>query len=229
MVKQGGMEQAGMDRLHGVAYGDHYFLEPADECWYLGEYACSRRTSADRALIGGLIRQLKWQCPEAARHGILRDLAGRLRGALDRQWVEDSTWIPVPSSRVGHHADDRRGADELGGLLRLAFAGYDLDLRAALALRTDGIADRWRPHRLSVPDLRLRLQADAHLLRSTPLRRRIVVFDDVLTSGKHYYCARQCLLESLADRPVCGLFLARRLPRREPGRTAPRGRVSADR
>jgi len=55
---------------------------------------------------------------------------------------------------------------------------------------------------------------DRELLLREPLRERIVLFDDVLTSGKHYKCCERRLRELLADMPISGLFVARRvLPR----------------
>jgi hypothetical protein len=42
-----------------------------------------------------------------------------------------------------------------------------------------------------------------------------VLFDDLLTTGKHYKCCERRLREVVADMPVSGLFVARRvLPRR---------------
>jgi predicted amidophosphoribosyltransferase len=40
----------------------------------------------------------------------------------------------------------------------------------------------------------------------------VILFDDVLTTGKHFMCCKRRLREHLGDIPVTGLFIARRVP-----------------
>jgi predicted amidophosphoribosyltransferase len=42
-----------------------------------------------------------------------------------------------------------------------------------------------------------------------PVRKTIVIFDDVLTSGKHYRVAKTRILEHLPSQDIVGLFVAR--------------------
>jgi predicted amidophosphoribosyltransferase len=50
------------------------------------------------------------------------------------------------------------------------------------------------------------------------VRERIALFDDVLTSGKHYKCCERRLHEALPATPIHGVFLLRRVfPRRRFG------------
>ena len=150
-------------------------------------------------------------------------LAQLLRVTADRGWVESATWIPTPPACP----DIDPGSDRLHLLLRRAFAGYDLDLRPALACEA-GFPDRWLERRTSMAALYGRMRVDRAALTSVVLRERVAIFDDVLASGKHYHCARQRIGEvtqlskSSYAVPICGVFLVRRIPRREPGRTAAR-------
>jgi hypothetical protein len=57
-------------------------------------------------------------------------------------------------------------------------------------------------------------QIDPTALRERPVRERIVVFDDLLTSGKHFKCCERRLQQCLPQTPVLGLFLMRRAPAR---------------
>jgi predicted amidophosphoribosyltransferase len=43
------------------------------------------------------------------------------------------------------------------------------------------------------------------------VRAQIALFDDVLTSGKHYKCCQRRLREALPSTPIAGVFLARRV------------------
>jgi hypothetical protein len=54
---------------------------------------------------------------------------------------------------------------------------------------------------------------DAQLARCA-VRGRVVLFDDVLTSGKHFKCCERRLKEVMPDVPIAGVFLMRRAPPR---------------
>jgi predicted amidophosphoribosyltransferase len=76
-------------------------------------------------------------------------------------------------------------------------------------------ADHGSARRMSAEALYRVTGLDRELLARAPPRERIVLFDDVLTTGKHYKCCERRLREALADIPISGLFVARRvLPRR---------------
>jgi hypothetical protein len=83
-------------------------------------------------------------------------------------------------------------------------------------------ADHGSVRRLTAEALLRVIGLDRELLLREPLRERIVLFDDVLTSGKHYKCCERRLRELLADAPISGLFVVRRLLPRAAG--AVRGR-----
>lgn len=126
-----------------------------------------------------------------------------LRAALSRSSVESATWIPIPPSRPARDADYD---DRLQRLLAQAFDGYDLDLRHLLYQAEVSAPDHTRARRLS---------AEALYRIVGRLRARIVLFDDVLTTGRHYKCCECRLREGLVTIPIGGLFGARRvLPRR---------------
>jgi predicted amidophosphoribosyltransferase len=202
-------------RLDSAAYHDHYFLAADDACWYLGEYRCGGRGGGVLGDLGDLVRQLKWggACQEA-----VRALAELLRAGVERAWVESATWVPIPPSQPQHDPD----ADVLTTILRQAFADYDLDVRGVLRQRTPRVPDRRLRARARFHTLYESLCVEDVALSATAPRERIVLFDDVLTSGKHYQCARQRILETDAKVPVCGVFLTRRVPRSELGRMLPR-------
>jgi predicted amidophosphoribosyltransferase len=61
---------------------------------------------------------------------------------------------------------------------------------------------------MSYDDLLEITEVDPGQLR-TPVRPEIVLFDDVLTSGKHYKAAKTRLRGALPNHPLIGLFVAR--------------------
>ena len=54
-------------------------------------------------------------------------------------------------------------------------------------------------------------------LRAPPPRGRVVIFDDVLTTGRHYKAMQQILNSTYPGVPSPGLFIARRLPKAPAG------------
>lgn len=190
---------------------EHAFLEPADQCFFLFEYAAGAQWRTNR-----LIAALKC-APAAARAdaGLARRKrcavalsAAALRGSVPRVWVEAFTWSPVPPSRaVGDPGFD----DRLQQVLARAFAGYDADIRTLLRLCHSVPADHAATTRLSLQALGAALAPDPAGQTGGPLRRGIVLFDDVLTSGKHFRCCAAALRTSYPGVPVAGVFLARRV------------------
>ena len=167
---------------------DHAYLSATDQCWWLTEYVGGHRhlRGTSSRLIGSLkavpsriafdrqrTRERRWA--ECA-------LADLLRGAITRAWAEAATWIPIPPSRVFLDVDhDQR----LLPVLRRAFHGYDVDVRTILSLRVSTDPDHLSARRSSADALYQRLQIDPHTLAARPLRDRLVLFDDVVTTGKH--------------------------------------------
>jgi hypothetical protein len=197
---------------------DHWFLGAADRCHCLADYLPGRGYRANE--VNQLIVNLK--CPpsieaiDPRRRHYKREAIGQiaraLRAALCRSAVECATWIPIPTSRPRRDADYD---DRLQRILLAAFGDYALDLRTVLYQSTATASDHASARRISAEALYRVIGLDRALLARAPLRERIVLFDDVLTTGKHYKCCERRLREALVDIPISGLFVARRmLPRR---------------
>jgi hypothetical protein len=196
---------------------DHLFLAESDQCAYLCEYA------AGLGYRGGPCNQLlrNFKCEPTIARGSLRrahykrqammTLARWLRLAVPREQAEQWTWVPVPPSR---QCGDPDFDDRLSITLSLAFRDYDLDLRRLLRQQGSTASDHAGRPRLPEQLLYRLLQVDFAALRERPVRQRIVVFDDVLTSGKHFKCCERRLQQCLPQTPVLGLFLMRRAPAR---------------
>lgn len=192
---------------------EHSYLTAADQCCCLAEYLPGRGYRA--GLVNQLIANLK--CPPSIvavdprrRHYKRRaidEIARALRAALSRLSVESATWIPIPPSRPACDADYD---DRLRRILATAFRGYDLDLRPVLYQNESTVADHAGPRRSTADALYRVIALDRELLALRPPREHIVLFDDLLTSGKHYKCCERRLREALADIPISGLFVARR-------------------
>ena len=193
---------------------EHAFLCASDRCAYLAPYLAGGGYQA--GACNQLIRNFKCE-PSIARHNPQRRrhkhhaitmLAQWLRGAVTREAAERSTWVPIPPSK-------RRGDpdydDRLTRTLSVAFHAYDVDVRSLLYQFENTVPDHAGPTRLSATALYDNLRLDVEALNARPIRGRIALFDDVLTTGKHYKCCERRLREALPCTPIAGVFLTRRV------------------
>ena len=204
-------EAVGLDDL---ARTDHPYLGASDQCWCLARYVAGPGYRAGR--VNQLITNLKCAPSVAAAEPLRRshkdraiELAAKaVRRAIKREWAESVTWIPIPPSRVPGHVDFD---DRLMRILRHAFNAYQVDIRNVLYQVRTQSADHVSNERLSMHHLYESIQVNCAALAGRPLRSHVVLFDDVLTTGKHYKCCERRLLEAVPGVSVCGLFLARRV------------------
>lgn len=188
--------------------GDHSYLDAEDECFFFSEYF------ARQGFQGGWTNQLiiNFKAPPTAakrqyyKQGAIRTIAAGLRNALQRSEAERVTWIPIPPSKVKGHKDYD---DRALRTLRMAFNGYDADIRDLLHQTENVEADHSRDERISPNDLYEILEVDSKLLAGGIRPGGIILFDDVLTTGKHFKCCCRRLAEAVPDAGIVGVFVAR--------------------
>jgi hypothetical protein len=196
--------------------GDHRYLDATDRCYFFGEYF------AGKGYQGGGTNQLifNFKCkPTAAannpsRRGhkdrAIHAIAAGLRKVIAQDSAERITWIPVPPSKA---VDAPDYDDRLLRTLNLAFTGYNVDIRALLHQTESTGADHSSSgDRISPEALYEVMQVNQHALVSKPMHPYVFLFDDVLTTGKHFKCCERLLREVLStETQITGLFVARRV------------------
>lgn len=94
----------------------------------------------------------------------------------------------------------------------MAFAGYSVDIRGVLRQIESTGADHSSDYRITPEALYALMQVNQQVLNEKPVRRDVFLFDDVLTTGKHFKCCKRHLRDVLpADTQISGLFVGRRL------------------
>jgi hypothetical protein len=196
--------------------GQHHYLEEGDRCWFIGEYF------AYKGYQGGgtnqLIMNLKikptvlQQNPARARYkdGAIREIAAALGRILGQADKEGWTWVPVPTSKCAGHPDFD---DRLHRILTAALQNANADVRVLLRQTQSMEADHAVQSRMSPEELYRALDVNRETLALRPIRSRgIVLFDDVLTTGKHFKCCERRLREVVApETRIIGVFVARRV------------------
>jgi hypothetical protein len=131
--------------------------------------------------------------------------ARALAAAINSEWLDGATLIPVPPSKArGDPAYD----DRMSQVCRRIRAG--LDVRELVFQRTSLLTAHESPgQRPSVDDLLRAYEIDNNLVDPAP--RWIGVFDDVLTAGTHFVAMKKMLSDRFPGVSIRGLFIARRV------------------
>lgn len=209
-------------RIDALSRVSHKFLQPCDDVYYLGEYAAGAGYVPP---MNGLIRNFKikpsslQRYPVRRRHkeGAIREIAAALTKHFSG--LEASAVIvPMPTSKVPTDPDyDRR----LLRTLQVCGAEPRLDVRELIKQKCSTAADHEAAGRQSFHQLLANCYVDAAL--SAPRPSRVILFDDVLTEGKHFKVCQRLLQDHYGEIPVVGCFIARTIqcasaPLPEPGK-----------
>jgi hypothetical protein len=186
----------------------HSHLHSTDDCYYLIEYTSNR--SYDYSDANQFISNLKksplrrgsteyWHKEKA-----IALAAQKLREQLPDEWLQSSTFVPVPPSKA---SDDPEFDDRLIQVLAQIGA---IDVREIVYQResmepTHALGG----NRHSVEDLVDNYEIDEN--KTDPAPSHIVIFDDLLTAGTHFRAMRLVLGHRFPGVPFSGVFLARRV------------------
>jgi predicted amidophosphoribosyltransferase len=204
----------GLQFINNRLRKEHFYLTPADECYYLFNYkpGVGYNDNAVNRFVADYKRAPATQKSVAgskltALAQVKRLLAACLPEVFD---LCDITVVPVPPSKTRESAQhDDRNYRVLSWLQQLGLHAQELvycerDMYAAHA-------GRQRP---TLHQLTENLSVNHELLRYT--KRKVVLFDDVLTSGAHYTACKQRIQEVLPAVDVAGVFIARRAIQEQP-------------
>lgn len=194
--------------------GQHAALRlPDDECFYLLEFHPGKRYgfNPDNDLVKNLKRRIDRSGVIALKRKewALRDIAYLLRPALASLFdFAATTFVPVPPSKGRSDPFYDHRVARLLGLACPASA----DIRELIVCREGRDPAHFNAVRPTAAMLMENyvlgdVGSDAG---AGTVRERIVVFDDVVTSGNHFVACRQFLLTHFPGREVVGVFVARR-------------------
>ncbi|NOD95414.1 hypothetical protein GS636_21660 [Ruegeria sp. HKCCD4884] len=191
--------------------GDHSYLTPHDECFYLLEYTSGRdfRFSKANQIISNLKKKPSERLSKGGYHykaQVIRQASNTLRGALDPGWLRTSTLIPVPGSKCFGHPDYD---DRMEQICRGIQEGLDVRNLVTQTVSTEAAHEAGNKPRPSVDELVDIYQIDENLCDPSPTD--IGVFDDVLTAGTHFKAMKAVLNRRFPGVRVTGFFIARRV------------------
>lgn len=202
---------ARLSKIDELTRPDHTFLAPDDECYYLGDYTARRgfAFSEMNNLINNLRKPMnrralpEWRYKESA----IVTSGQMLREALNEDWLRAVTIVPVPSSRM---TTDPEYDDRLPRILGVLTAGLTLDIRELVVMTRNVPQSHLAEERVSIDELTASMAIDESALHPQPTA--LAIFDDVLTTGRHFKAVQAVLGARFPGVPTVGVFLARRAP-----------------
>lgn len=193
----------------------HVFLQEGDRCLFFGEYF------AGKGYQGGGTNQLIFNfktLPSIAgtnparrsyKESAIGTVATGLREVLGRNQIERLTFVPIPPSKTQDHPDYD---DRLIRALTIGCAGFNSDIRLLLRRLSSTESDHRAGARLTPEALHSLIELDSAGVAAKQVRESVVLFDDVITTGKSFKCCERRLREVIpATIPIIGLFVARRI------------------
>ena len=188
----------------------HKYLESDDKCYYLGEYTSGAgfSTPTNDLIINFKIppselaknpRRTRWK--QSAILEVGQALGRNLNNLKPGRIV-----VPIPASKCPGHPDYD---DRLVRALACANCVPALQVRELIKQRNSTPADHEAGGRQDFEDLYANCYIDEALVLPAPTA--VVLFDDVLTEGKHFKVCKKLICERFGPIPVAGFFVARRI------------------
>ena len=210
MVTSSGNFPRRLTNIDDLTRRDHYHLRESDDCYYLGEYTSHEdyKYSSTNQLIHNFKKSIdrrprpEWRYKEQA----IREVARVFRRAIPGDLVDQLTFVPIPPSKARDHPlyDDR-----MTRLLRLIRPRPSLDVRE-LIIQTESTAAAHEMDTRPVPET-IEAQYKLDMALTNPPPRRLVLADDLLTTGAHFRAAKAVLERRYPETPILGIFIARRV------------------
>lgn len=197
-------------KIEASVLPNHYYLDENDECYYVGEYTAGRgfAHSNTNQLILNFKKSLdkrntnQWQYKEQA----ISEAANIFKSAL----IENAkvTFVPIPPSKA---KNDPMYDDRLLKMLGIACQNWtNPDIRELVLQKTSAKASHATDERPCPEQLVENYEINESVIKPKP--SKILVVDDVLTTGSHFKAVKMALSKIYPDTPAIGVFIARRVP-----------------
>lgn len=200
-----------LTKIDDLARPDHFYLTAEDDCYFLGEYTARKgyAFSATNQLVLNFKKSMdkrgtaQWKYKERA----ISDTAAAFRTALNREWLDSATLIPIPPSKA---RTDPMYDDRMSRMVEAIRPQPRPDIRELIVQRANMAAAHEQQQRPRPEDIQANYALDGRLQNPAP--QTIGLFDDVLTTGAHYRAASNLLRQAYPGVRIVGLFIARRVP-----------------
>jgi hypothetical protein len=198
-----------LQKIDELTRRDHPFLSEDDFCIYWGEYTA--RQGFKYSVANQLVYNFK-KSPErkgrpewSYKLQSIDRVATIFRETIKPAFLSESTIVPMPPSKAKSDPlyDDRM----IQAVTKIAGG---LDIRELVSMKETVDASHASDNRPDPEQLMNWMEVNHKDLNPTP--KRILLFDDVITTGAHFVAAKTLLRQVLPSIEVLGFFVARRVP-----------------
>lgn len=193
--------------IDNLIVGDHHWIELEDNCRYFGEYVPG--AGYDPPFNNHILNFKK--SPERRgrpewphKRKAIVAMARMMRSGLGDHPPDGVAFVPVPPSRA---RSDELYDDRLVQMLGRVWPRQEADVRELVVLKQSIPAAHSSEDRPSPEDLLAVYEVDESLAEPEP--EKIVIVDDVLTTGAHFTAVKRVLLGCFPGASISGLFIAR--------------------
>ncbi len=199
-----------LSQIDDASRADHAHLTAEDECYYFLEYTSRRDYRFSKA--NDIISNLKKKPSNNGRADykyklrVMQQASNAFRGALNTEWLDQATLVPVPGSKAMAHPDYDNRMEQICRNIR-----NGVDVRNLVVQRDSTVAshEAGSSNRITVDELLQLYEIDEGLTEPSPTD--IAVFDDVLTAGTHFRAMKTVLAARFPGVRITGMFIARRV------------------
>ena len=199
-----------LSKIDDLSLSDHPDITADDRCFFFGEY--TPVVGYEGSKTNDLILNFKkppdrrstsqWKYKEKA----IEKIAEAFKKSFKIDTLQKVTLVPIPSSRIkGDPLYDDRMLRVLKKLSKKL--NKHLDIRELILQHKSTPPDHTARSRQSLQDLIENYYVDKKLINPKP--EKIVLFDDVLTNGRHFTAAKQVLEKQYPSMKIFGVFVAR--------------------
>lgn len=158
-----------LSKIDELTRADHTFLEPEDECYYIGDYTARRgfAFSEMNNLINNLRKPMERRGRPEWRHkeSAILTCGRMLREGLNEDWLTTVTIVPIPSSRT---RVDAEYDDRLLRILQEMARGRELDIRELVVMTRNVPQSHLAEERVTIPELIENMSIDEGIAEPEP-------------------------------------------------------------
>jgi hypothetical protein len=197
-----------LQKIDDVTRPDHWYLTPADECYYFCDYTAGAGfdfTPSNSFILH--LKKLVWRrgladYPHKGR--AIEQATLLLRDVFEDSFYATATFAPIPPSKSESNTeyDDRMWRIVLG-----VCRGKGGDPRRLIVQTASYATSRSNidGHQMRPEDLLAIYRID----KPQPPRLTVCLFDDILATGCHFKAAKQLIKSEFPAVNCIGIFLAR--------------------
>lgn len=202
------MIQNKLTRLDESSLQEHIALDNDDYCLFWRIYTPRRGYgySDTNQMIFNLKADPNAKQRKTHKESAIETIAAEMVTIIPERVFLNYTFVPIPPSKIKGNPDyDRRMISILEIIKETRYP--TMDLKELILTKESKPSDHTSSERQSVNDIQRNYCLEPEFIQPTP--EKIIIFDDILASGRHYKASQKLLLGQYPLAKIIGLFIAR--------------------